>query len=310
MKLLFSTANINLLKSCKSEEVKLLYHSFQVIANHDDLELAMFMSKTLVSSIISFTKRSKAASEERARNVSVGIDERYRGREEYTNVPISGQVIELDRDHDSSPKNAALSRSQLRRQKKKELYVSHAYDQPVAVGFDRDERNSSSHAPQATRFNEFSPAIASLMRNSPPRRGQRDNRRDSGDDYYSTLSRDARLEAASKSRRDSYDRSGDSGLTRGLRADPESFERSAEVESRYPEMALTRETIPRRASITERVSSEEVDLRSKLMSKNYQPVVSADSIDSRSYTGIKRVGSEEYSHESAKQARFESQYPY
>lgn len=101
------------------------YNAFQVIINHDDLELAMFMSKTLVSSIISFTKRSKAGSEERARapnqppKVPIARDERYSDREEYIKSPNSVEVIELDREPESLPSMAAMSKGQLRRQRKK-----------------------------------------------------------------------------------------------------------------------------------------------------------------------------------------------
>jgi len=292
-----------------------------VITNHDDLELAMFMSKTLVSSIISFTKRSKAASEDRALvpsqppEVPVGRDERYSGREEYLNAPKPVQVIELDCEQESSPNPVAMSKNYIRRQQKKAHYSSYAYGQPV----DADERNKGGQ-PQATRFDEFSPTVASLMRNSPPRRGRKDNRLDRDDEHYSTLPRAARIEASSGSHRgkDSYDRPGPSD--QGLRTDPEFYNRGAEVGLRYPEMVtrddLREAILPRRTSMTERASGE-VDLRSRLMPKNYEPVIDTaapdyrglDPIDSRSYAGTKRVGSD-YSHEPAKQPRSENQYPY
>ena len=293
-----------------------------MITNHDDLELAMFMSKTLVSSIISFTKRSKAASEDRARvpsqppEVPVGRDERYSGREDYLNAPKPVQVIELDCEQESSPNPGAMATNSIRRQRKKNHYSSYAYGQPVDAG----ERNKGAQ-PQATRFDESSPTVASLMRKSPPRRGgQKDKRLDRDDEHYSTLPRAARLEASSGSHRgkDSYDRPG--ALDQGVRTDPAFYNRGAEVGSRYPEMEtrddLRDAILPRRTSMTERASGE-VDLRSRLMPKSYEPVVDTaapdyrglDPIDSRSYAGTKRVGSD-YSHEPAKQPRFENQYPY
>lgn len=308
---------------CKYEVQYLYYNTFQVITNHDDLELAMFMSKTLVSSIISFTKRSKVASEERARapsqppEVTVVRDERYSDREEFTKAPNSVEVIELDREPESLP---SMSKGQLRRQQKKAYYSSYVHGQPIDAGFGRDKNISAQ--PQDIRYNEFSPTVTAPMRNSPPRRGPNDNRYYSDEDHYSTLPLAARLEASSRSLReeDSYDRPGVSDLTQGVRTDPKFYDRRAEVDSRFPEIVLPREnfgeTIPRRTSISEGASGE-VDLRAKLTPKNYASVNDTavpgyrglGSIDSRSYSGTKRVGSE-YSHEPAKQPRFESQYPY
>ena len=51
---------------------------FQVVLNHEELKLAMFMSKTLISSIISFTKRNKLNTEERNRKSTDIYEERNR----------------------------------------------------------------------------------------------------------------------------------------------------------------------------------------------------------------------------------------
>jgi len=84
-----------------------------VITNHAELELAMFMSKTLVSSIISFSKKSKAETEERTQESGHLPDVpvvREDDREE-CNKGRTSQIAGLDRGYElPSPKAADSAR--------------------------------------------------------------------------------------------------------------------------------------------------------------------------------------------------------
>ena len=124
----------------KSNEIQ-----FQVITNHTELELAMFMSKTLVSSIVSFTKKSKAETEERTRK-SVDVQDvqvvRVYGREEYNNARPS-RITGLDRELPSPEIADSTRRSSLQfkfPQPARHIRKEDSYDHLSLSGLPRETR--------------------------------------------------------------------------------------------------------------------------------------------------------------------------